>query len=389
MKVDAIISLQPEGWHEEWQTPHHLMRALARHLPVYFVSEPAGNGRLWGGADWQEPEKNLFVFQDRWWMTPQGWSWRVQKSMLRYRARQVAAAVGRQGVRAPVVYLWSPSCLFSVPQIRHGLLCYHIVDEYSRYVGAGEGVTRLEDEVLRRADAVFAITARILERRRDRIRGLRRVVGNGVDFEYFATVAAQLPLGHARVQQLPRPRAGYVGRLNTKVDLELLCHLADCLPCWQYVLVGPARFDRREEQSRWKSLIRRPNVHYLGACPAQEVPAFMLGLDVGMMPYKADPSLWCYEGYPLKLHEYLAVGVPVVGSNIPVLRAFADWVRVCGSHEEWRGALEGIRNDSKMTSEVARDIRRNVAMAHSWADIAKEVLKHLECVSPDGAGERP
>ncbi|MFQ5530272.1 MAG: glycosyltransferase, partial [Gemmatimonadota bacterium] len=119
----------------------------------------------------------------------------------------------------------------------------------------------------------------------------------------------------------------------------------------------------------------RPNVHFLGEKSSRELARYPQHFDVGIMPYTVDG----YTKYisPLKLHEYLAAGKPVVGSSIRTLRDFAHIIGLADGVEEWSRALEkALQPDENLAS--AREARQTVARAYDWATLTDRVSDVLE-----------
>jgi teichuronic acid biosynthesis glycosyltransferase TuaH len=82
-------------------------------------------------------------------------------------------------------------------------------------------------------------------------------------------------------------------------------------------LVGPVD-QRCEQNSRFRELVARPNVRFVGRVPADEVPSYLAAIDVGITPYR-DTS-FNRASFPLKTLEYLAAGIPTVSADLPAAR---------------------------------------------------------------------
>jgi glycosyltransferase involved in cell wall biosynthesis len=112
------------------------------------------------------------------------------------------------------------------------------------------------------------------------------------------------------------------------------------------------------------TLRARANVHVFGFQPPEQVARFTAGLDVGLMCYRFE-NLWTQAGYPLKMHEYLACGIPVVSAALPAVQEFDEVVRIVHSASQWHAAIEASLQD-RGAAAVAR--RREIARANSWDD---------------------
>jgi glycosyltransferase involved in cell wall biosynthesis len=132
------------------------------------------------------------------------------------------------------------------------------------------------------------------------------------------------------------PRIGFIGAISGyKQDFELLCEVADRHPEWSLVLIGEVgEGDPRTDVS---TLRQRPNVHLLGPRPYGDLPAYLKGMDVAVLPNRINE--YTAAMFPMKFFEYLAAGRPVVSVNLPSLQAYADTVCLSHSSEEF---MQGI-----------------------------------------------
>ena len=120
-----------------------------------------------------------------------------------------------------------------------------------------------------------------------------------------------------------------------------------------------------------------PNVHFLGGKPASEVPKYLTHMDVNLMFYRLTEGNWIQAGYPLKLHEYLATGHPVVSADVPSVRPFSHVVQIAHGGNEWCAAIEdaltrGGRGGQNERIAVARENSWNsrVATLGAWLSAA-------------------
>jgi teichuronic acid biosynthesis glycosyltransferase TuaH len=144
--------------------------------------------------------------------------------------------------------------------------------------------------------------------------------------------------------------------------LGLVGMLAERHADWSFVLAGPVE-DLGPQSSLMRELSRRSNVHLLGPKTVRELPAYTQHLDVCMLCYEVND--YTKFIYPLKLHEYLASGRPIVGSPIESLLDFADVVRLARTADDWSHALSESLSSSA-SAQRAVDRRREVARQHDW-----------------------
>ena len=134
---------------------------------------------------------------------------------------------------------------------------------------------------------------------------------------------------------MPKPRLGFYGVIDERFDTELLAKAAEMRPDWSFVMVGPVVKISDED------LPKRPNIHYLGPKTYAELPAYLSGWDVALMPFAMNESTQFIS--PTKTPEYLAGGKPVVSTPIKdVVRHYGELegVKIASTAEEFVAACE-------------------------------------------------
>jgi glycosyltransferase involved in cell wall biosynthesis len=240
--------------------------------------------------------------------------------------------------------------------IDHDLSCYYINDEYT-FSDIEQPIDPHEARLISRVDQVFIHSTALLEKK-GHLNAQTMLIPNGVDYRAFATPCSE-PMD---LQAIPHPRIGYVGRVKRQLDLALFTELAQRHQGWAFVLVGPYEGlgDRTVLIQR---LAQMPNVYLLGGKPVNMLPAYMQHLDVCMLCYEVND--YTKFIYPLKLHEYLASGRPVVGSPIRSLLDFAHVIRLAATTDEWSQAIQDSLSAAACSAEQV-EARRRVARQHDW-----------------------
>ena len=190
---------------------------------------------------------------------------------------------------------------------------------------------------------------------------------NGVD---FATVSARHP-EPADLATIRAPRIGYCGWLKNQLDWSLIESLAERHAGWSFVFAG-AVAPHAGLEARLAALSERPNVHLLGPKTPEELLTYPQHFDVYIMPYRRSAYTDCI--YPLKLHEYLGGGRPVVGTPIRTLQDFGAVVELASGVDAWSAALErALAPEARKPEAMQR--RQAVARAHDWDGIAYQVAR--------------
>jgi hypothetical protein len=128
------------------------------------------------------------------------------------------------------------------------------------------------------------------------------------------------------------------------------------------VLVGPQE-SLGDRAVLIQQLAHMPNVYHLGGKAASVLPAYTQHLDVCLLCYEVND--YTKFIYPLKLHEYLASGRPVVGSPIRSLQDFAHIIKLARTTDEWSQAIQDSLSPAKCSAEQV-EARRCVARQYDW-----------------------
>jgi glycosyltransferase involved in cell wall biosynthesis len=266
-----------------------------------------------------------------------------------------------------VLWIFHPRFGYLVDHLRFERLVYHAYDLYSHTADWTARSEEAQRRLLARADLIVCSSERIALELRQHSGKPVHVVPNGVDFERFA--AARSAAEPAEFAAIPRPRIGYVGSLNQKVDFALLETLSARRPDWHFVLAGRTIGLGGAETARFERLVDRPNVHFLGQKSTAEIAAYTAALDVGLLCYRTSGA-WTEGIYPLKLHEYLACGLPVVSSDFPAARDFPDVVWIARDEDDWQQRIDhalAVRDPGAVEERMA------VARANSWDQRAAQL----------------
>jgi UDP-galactopyranose mutase len=183
------------------------------------------------------------------------------------------------------------------------------MDELSAFSGAPRDLLRRERELFARADVVFTGGHSLYEAKRAHHSNVH-AFPSSVDAAHFASASGRTARLSEPADQrdLPGPRVGFFGVVDERMDLALVARLADELPACSVVIVGPvAKIDP-------SSLPRRPNLHWLGQKTYDELPAYLAGWDVALMPFALNDATRFIS--PTKTLEYLAAAKPVVSTAI-------------------------------------------------------------------------
>jgi glycosyltransferase involved in cell wall biosynthesis len=381
-----LIYFAPENWDGLWRNRQQLMAIFARHNKVLFV-EPrrhlkptlarfrSGELRL---ADLNHSllnhlMDNLYLFCYPVWAPISG-RFPLDSLTQSVRRRSIAWAMQQLDMAEPIVWFSRPSMIDLLDEMPcPQRVIYHVVDEYSAYGGQFAEEKRLtialEEQMLARADMVVVVSQNLYDTKSPSNPNTY-LVPNGVNYQAYARALADDWLPES-IRTIPRPRLGYSGLIGDRLDLGMLKSMAQAHPEWSLVFLGEARVPNQE--AIWQVILTMPNVHYLGKVDISEVPYYLKGFDMGLMPYAQ--SREADNISPLKLYDYLAAGLPVASTDIPAARQFTPYIHLAQTSQDFMQAVELALADT--THERVQE-RKQVAQAHTWEARVEQLSDLIE-----------
>jgi len=359
-------------WDFVFQRPQHLMQRLARETEVLFWEEPIAAPGQELRLDVLERGPNLTVARL---LVPDSMAPAAVEIAQR---RHLDAYLRARNIRRPLLWYYTPMMLPFSAHIPAALTVYDCMDELSAFRGAPAGLKAQEMKLLARADLVFTGGHSLYEARRHLHPNIHPFPSS-VDVAHFAQARAR-PAEPDDQGGIGFPRLGYYGVIDERLDLGLLAEAAEARPDWQFVMIGPVAKIAPED------LPRRPNIHWLGAKPYAELPAYVAGWGVALAPFALNESTRFIS--PTKLPEYLAAGRAVVATRVPdILRHYGglEAVRIAGDAGDFvlqADAALALQGDWLGPVDA---LLRTMSWDRSWAEMRRLMLRSLTAATPVAA----
>jgi UDP-galactopyranose mutase len=278
-----------------------------------------------------------------------------------------------------VFWYYSPLFLSISDSFNPILMVYDCMDELSAFKFAPENLKRSEDELFKRADLVFTGGHSLYEAKKHRHVAIYPFPSS-IDKEHFKQ-ARTLSSDPQDQQAIPHPRIGFYGVIDERMDLDLIAKVASDRPEWHFVLIGPTvKIDPN-------SLPRLANIHYLGGKSYKELPSYLAGWDITIIPFALNESTRFIS--PTKTPEYLSAGKPVISSSIQdVIRPYGnkELVHIADTPEDFIKAAESelsLEDRSAWLSQVD-----NFLEEISWDKTWSEMMRLIEGKLTDKAQEK-
>ncbi|MBB6124192.1 UDP-galactopyranose mutase [Sphingobium subterraneum] len=251
---------------------------------------------------------------------------------------------------------------------------YDCMDALANFKNAPPELLSREADLLEAADLVFTGGYSLYEAMQDRHDDIHPFPSS-VDVAHFNTARTQEQEPEDQAH-LPRPRLGFYGVIDERMDLDLVSHLAQARPDWSIVLIGPVvKIDPA-------TLPRHPNIHWLGSKDYSELPAYLGGWDVALMPFAINEATRFIS--PTKTPEYLAGGCPVVSTPIAdVVRHYGDLaaVRIADTPDafvEACDALLALRRESHAWRDQADALLADMSWDKTFSHMAELVAARMK-----------
>ncbi len=299
----------------------------------------------------------------------------------------IGNAARRLGMRDPLIWTFLPTDttldLLDLLASPRGRVVYYCAADFAQLTTSAGRLARSEAELVRRSDVVFAICEELAER-------CRRWSCNVHVFPYGVNLTA-FPLQAPDAAEPGRPAQeefvwmkhppnghkviGYVGGLHRHVGVEMLVEMSRARPGWSWVFVG-------QHEVPLKGLAELPNVYLLGQRPHHDLARYIRSFDVCIVPYER--NAYTETVVPSKINEYLAMGKPVVSTDLPPVSDFNDrhdvLITAGDSPALFLSAIERALTLGEDAALVER--RRAVARQGDWGARLEEMGDLIQAPTP-------
>lgn len=265
--------------------------------------------------------------------------------------------VNKLGFEKSILWTYMPNSADIAGRLKEDFLIYDCIDEHAEYNGfiKKQTVHEMEADLLRKSDLSF-VTVQGLYDSKVQYNANMHIIPNGANIELFMQCQDENTEIAQEMKQLSHPIVGFLGVIQTWIDMELLEKIAKAHPEWSMVLVGPLGAGVNID-----ALLKYSNVVHLGRKNPEELPSYMKAFDICLNPFKINNLTLNVS--PLKFYEYLATGKPVVSVDMPDVRAFSEVIYIGKDHEDYIKQVErALEEDNSERVEK----RLQLAKQNSW-----------------------
>jgi UDP-galactopyranose mutase len=293
-----VVCFSHLRWKFVFQRPQHLMTRFAKANRVFFIEEPI--------CDTQSAYNEVTEVENSVWIVVPHIPAKAGDEQLELRRALLDVLINTMDIQKFISWYYTPTALQFSRHLNPLAIVYDCMDELSAFRFAPPELKMCEKELMNRADIVFTGGYSLFEAKQDQHQNMF-AFPSSIDKVHFAKarfICDDTPDQAA----IPHPRIGFYGVIDERFNMPLLEALAELRHDWHFIIIGPtAKIDE-------STLPSKPNIHFLGAKSYADLPRYLAGWDVAMMPFALNEATRYIS--PTKTPEYLAGGKPVVSTSI-------------------------------------------------------------------------
>ena len=359
-------------WDFVFQRPQHLMTRLAEHYRILIVEEPVyheGQAHLKKTA----VAPNITVCQPHTAIHAPGFHDDQIPTL-----QTLLADLVPEGEK-PVVWFYTPMALPLLQSFEPSLVVYDCMDELAAFKNPPKQLVQRESALLNIADLCFTGGPSLYNSKKERHNNAH-CFSSSVDARHFQQ-ARDRSYSHPDQANIPHPRLGFYGVIDERFDTELIREMAAARPDWQIVLVGPVvKIDPAH-------LPQAANIHYMGQRTYEELPKFLAGWDVCLLPFAMNDSTKFIS--PTKVLEYMAAELPSVSTPITDVKVpYGDVVAIAETPDEFIEACERMLNVTPEQKASLADRMRAIVANTSWDKTANAMHQLIQTTEPANRAQR-
>ena len=295
-----LVCFSHLSWKFVYQRPQHLLSRFTKKYDVYYIEEFVYNNET-DGYYINVTDENVTVIVPH--LNSHKTS--VQDDILR-KEIVIKNVFIKQAIYSYIFWYYTPMALSFTHNFTPLATVYDCMDELSAFKFAPPEIKLLEAQLFTKADVVFTGGNNLYKAKQAKHYNIH-CFPSSIDKAHFKAARDfknELP----DQSTIPHPRLGFYGVIDERFDIELIQQAADAKPDWHFVLIGPIiKIDTA-------ILPQNKNIHYLGSKTYKELPGYLSGWDIAIIPFAINESTRYIS--PTKTPEYLAGGKPVISTAI-------------------------------------------------------------------------
>lgn len=271
-------------------------------------------------------------------------------------------------IKDPVLWTYNPMTTNVIDIESFKYTVYHCVDEIKAQPGMPiETLELAEKDLTKKANITFVTSPTLLESRKkwsDEV----YYYSNVSDYDHFSKALLEETKIPVDLEKIAHPRLGFIGAISSyKIDFHLLSSVATSHPEWNIILIGDV--GEGDPSTNISILKNHSNIHFLGPKIYSELPSYLKGFDVALLPNKINE--YTDNMFPMKFFEYLSAGKNVVSVDLPSIKDFKQYVKISNSSQEFTKAIEDVLQGNV----IPLDEIQKIAEEYTYSSRAKKMIE--------------
>jgi len=355
-----LICFSHLRWNFVYQRPQHLMNRFAKEQRVFFVEEPIYDAPSQFNEIYEDPVSKICIVTPHLTSTNEDANEALRHLLNIFMAEMIITDF--------IAWYYTPMALAFSDHLDPELTVYDCTNDLSSFKSIAPTLQEWEERLFKKADIVFTAGAYLYEVKKDQHENIHPFPG-GIDIDHFKQARDLIKEPDDQLA-IPRPRIGFFGVIDERFNIDLLEAVAEKRTDWHFVMVGPT------ERIDPVILPKEPNIHFTGIKDYKELPAYLAGWNVAMIPFQLNETTKYIS--PTKTPEFLAAGTPVVSTSIhDIVYPYGEkkFVRIADTPDEFVCAIEELLKFEKM--EWIKEVDTFLA-TRSWDDIWKQMKEIMD-----------
>lgn len=259
-----------------------------------------------------------------------------------------------------ILWISNLKMLYLKEHVKYNKLIHRLSDEKSGFKSFFSTLAKLEEELLRESDVIFA-TAKVLEDKARKYSDRVYYLPNGVNYDNFQKESYEMPKEYEAYSN--SKRVIYIGAISEWLDCEMIEEALKNNENVEFFFIGP-------DKGVLEPLKRYNNLHILGKRPYESLPDYLNFSHCAIIPFKKNKLTDAIN--PVKLYEYLACGIPTVTSDYKEINYVKGPFFIAKNPVEFSNLITKAIELEQNVEEL-----KNFAKANDWNSRVDEILKKI------------
>jgi glycosyltransferase involved in cell wall biosynthesis len=359
-ETTTLICFSHLRWNFVYQRPQHLMSRFSKAMRVIYIEEPYFDDTV--SFEVSNVSDNLWI------AVPHLRKGMSDSEIIRHQRDFISRMLVNMNISQYVGWYYTPMALRFTDHLNPSVIVYDCMDELTGFKFAPQELKDLEKKLLQKADVVFTGGYSLYEAKKHQHHSIHPFPSS-IEYDHFAKARTIVedPIDQINISN---PRFGFYGVIDERMDIDLVRDIAEQRSEWNIILLGPVVKISEHD------LPRLPNIHYLGMKKYEELPSYLAGWDVAIMPFARNEATRFIS--PTKTPEFLAAGKPIISTPIhDVVKQYSTVVHFAETAEEFIHIAENKIVQNQMWLDNVDEILKENSWDKTWHKMNELILTAL------------